>query len=382
MTATAAVLDCVHCGLCLQACPTYDVLGLETDSPRGRIHLVRAWSEQRIDDIDAIRPHLDRCLGCRACETACPSGVRYGEILELARSEMEGRKPAAGMAARWQRFLLAGVLAHPRRLRFAFRAMRLAELLGLRRLAEWLRLAPSLTRDLVPRIPPAREREPLLGTFEPDSKPRGTVVLFTGCVMPELFGNINRKTLRLLLANGFRVEVPSAQVCCGALHVHNGQPETARRLAQQNVTAFRNADGRSLAARSKDVLEFLAEEGLTATPARQRSRVAYDDPCHLCHGQGVRVAPRELLAQVQDLTLVPHEDPETCCGSAGIYNLTQQRMAAEIGARKVRKLLAASPDLVATGNPGCMMQIRAHLRRAGSTIPVLHPVELLLPGSS
>ncbi|MHC4853339.1 MAG: 4Fe-4S dicluster domain-containing protein, partial [Planctomycetota bacterium] len=185
MTATAAVLDCVHCGLCLQACPTYDVLGLETDSPRGRIHLVRAWSEQRIDDIDAIRPHLDRCLGCRACETACPSGVRYGEILELARSEMEGRKPAAGMAARWQRFLLAGVLAHPRRLRFAFRAMRLAELLGLRRLAEWLRLAPSLTRDLVPRIPPAREREPLLGTFEPDSKPRGTVVLFTGCVMPE-----------------------------------------------------------------------------------------------------------------------------------------------------------------------------------------------------
>ncbi len=396
MSAPATVLDCVHCGLCLQACPTYDVLGLETDSPRGRIHLMRAWSEGRISDVEAIRPHLDRCLGCRACETACPSGVAYGEILETTRSKMP--------SSWWRRFLLAKVLARPRRLRTLLGMLRGAELLGLRRLAEWLRLVPALTRDLVPRIPPARERKPLWGTFEPHDKARGTVMLFTGCVMPELFGSINRKTLALLLANGYRVEVPRSQVCCGALLVHNGQPDVARQLARQNVAAFWGAhpvlhnsagcgaamkeygrlldgeEGRSLATRAKDVLEFLATEGLIRTPARRRARVAYDDPCHLCHGQGVRTAPRELLAHVPVLTLVEHEDPVTCCVSAGFYNLIQAAMAAEIGAGKARRLLAAAPDMVATGNPGCMMQIRAHVRRAGSDIPVLHPVELLLPG--
>lgn len=394
--ASASVFDCVHCGLCLQACPTYDVLGLETDSPRGRIHLMRAWGEGRITDVEAIRPHLDRCLACRACETACPSGVGYGEILEEARSKLG--------SPRWRRFLLTRVLVRPRRLRALVRLLRGAELLGLRRLAEWLRLLPASLRDLLPRIPTARERKPLTGTYEPRGAARGTVMLFTGCVMAELFGDINRKTLKLLLANGYRVEVPDRQVCCGALPLHDGHADVARKLARQNIAAFRGSypvlhnsagcgaamkeygrllggeAGRQLAARAKDVLEFLASEGLHATPARVPARVAYDDPCHLCHAQGVRAAPRELLAQVPGLVLVEHEGAETCCGSAGIYNLTQAAMAAEIGKNKAQRLRSARPDLVATGNPGCIMQIRAHLRAAGSEIQVLHPVELLLPG--
>jgi glycolate dehydrogenase iron-sulfur subunit len=391
---TATVLDCVHCGLCLQACPTYDVLGLETDSPRGRIHLMRAWDEGRIEDIETIRPHLDRCLGCRACETACPSGVSYGEILETSRSKMG--------STRWRRFLLSRVLSRPRRLRALVSVLCGAELLGLRRLAEWLRLVPASTRDLVPRIPPARERKPLAGTYEPEGPLRGTVMLFTGCVMSQLFGDVNRRTLELLQKNGYRVAVPPDQVCCGALLVHDGQVHEARRLARQNIRAFAGGhpvlhnsagcgaamkeygrlvegeEASSLAGRAKDVLEFLASEGLSHTPAPRAARVAYDDPCHLCHGQGVRRAPRELLARVPDLVLVDHDDPETCCGSAGIYNLTQPALAAEIGMAKVKRLLAAAPDLVTTGNPGCIMQIRAHLRRVGSNIPVLHPVELLL----
>ncbi len=399
MTA-ATVLDCVHCGLCLQACPTYDVLGFETDSPRGRIHLVRAWEEGRLD-AEAIRPHMDSCLGCRACETACPAGVGYGEILEATRSRM-GPRPSSW----WRRFLLARVLSRPRRLGALVAILRGAELLGLRSLAEWLHLVPASTSALVPRIPPAAARRPLAGTYEPHGSVRGTVMLFTGCVMPQLFGDINRKTMELLRRNGYRVEVPQSQVCCGALLVHNGQPEDARVLARQNVAAFAGVhpvlhnsagcgaamkeygrlldreDGRLLAGRARDVLDFLASEGLSVPPARYEARAAYDDPCHLCHGQGVRAAPRQLLAQVPGLVLVEHDDPETCCGSAGIYNLTQPGLAAEIGARKARQLLAASPDLVATGNPGCILQIRAHLRRAGSEIPVLHPVELLLPGVS
>jgi glycolate oxidase iron-sulfur subunit len=394
MSGTATVLDCVHCGLCLQACPTYDILGLETDSPRGRIHLMRAWDEGRIDDGEAIRPHLDRCLGCRACETACPSGVGYGELLEKTRNRM-------GSTA-WRRFLLGRIVARPRRLRVLVKVLRGAELLGLRRLAEWLRLLPPATRELLPRIPPARARARLAGAFLPKGTPRGTVMLFGGCVMSELFGDINRKTLELLLANGYRVEVPEDQVCCGALLMHDGQVEVARNLARQNVAAFAGAHpvlhnsagcgaamkdygrllddaaGGLLAARSKDVLEFLAAEGMTHMPGRREARVVYDDPCHLCHGQGVRTAPRELLGRVPGLVLVEHEEAETCCGSAGIYNLTQKAMAAEIGRRKAMALLAARPDLVVTGNPGCMMQIRAHLRGAGSDVPVLHPVELLL----
>jgi glycolate oxidase iron-sulfur subunit len=395
-------LDCVHCGLCLPACPTYDVLGLETDSPRGRIYLMRALAEGRVEDPNAIEPHLARCLDCRACESACPSGVRYGEILETARSEMQARWPQRGLRARLRRWLLRAVVARKPRLRLLFTVLRAAERLGLRRLATVLHLLPKLAGELMPPIPGRSARAPLSGTFTPPGTSRGRVALFTGCVMEQMFGDVNRKTLALLLANGFTVDVPEHQVCCGALLVHDGLADDARALARQNLAAFAPHDtvihnaagcgaamrayghllgeaGESLARRCRDVTEFLAERGLARAPAPHDGKVAYDDPCHLCHGQGVRAQPRALLAQVPGLQLVSHQDPEACCGSAGIYNLVHGELAAQIGRKKAAALLASGAATVATGNPGCMLQIQAHLREAGSDVRVVHPVELLLP---
>lgn len=404
--AYARTLDCVHCGLCLPACPTYNALGLETDSPRGRIYLMRAFAEGRIDKPENIRPFLDRCLDCRACETACPSGVQYGEILESTRSEMETNHRAKSLGARLRRFLLWRVVADQGRLRLACDLLRLFEVTGLRWLASRLRLIPRRFDRLGPRMPASKERMPLTGFHSPKGAARGRVALFTGCVMEQLFGNVNRATLRLLLANGFEVDVPHNQVCCGALLVHNGQADKARKLARQNVTAFKSADfvvnnsagcgaamkeyghllgtdcGSDFGRRCRDITEFLAEQGLTAEPGSLPSKAAYDDPCHLCHGQGIREQPRTLLDQVPGLQIVDHADSETCCGSAGIYNLVHGDLAAEIGRRKVDSILASGAELVVTGNPGCMIQIQAHLRERGSKVRVAHPVELLLPAET
>jgi len=402
--AWARTLDCVHCGLCLPACPTYRVLGLETDSPRGRIYLMRALGEGRIGDVGVVRTHLDRCLDCRACETACPSGVRYGAILEHARAEIERTAPARGLRARLARLLLRHVLVHQRRLRAAFAFAALAERLGLRRLARALGLLPGSADALLPRIPARGARAPLRpGLHRPAGASRGRVGLFTGCIMEPVFGHVNRATLALLLENGFEVEVPAAQRCCGALLAHMGLADDARALARANAAAFAHCTvvvnnaagcgaalkesggllgddaGRAFAAKCRDVCELLDAEGLLRAPAPRQTTVAYDDPCHLCHAQGVREAPRRLLAKVEGLQLVPHARPEDCCGSAGIYNLLQPELAAEIGRRKAESLAAAGVRLVATGNPGCMLQIRAALRAIGSDAEVVHPVQLLLP---
>jgi glycolate oxidase iron-sulfur subunit len=401
----ARTLDCVHCGLCLPACPTYDVLGLETDSPRGRIYLMRALEEGRVQRPADVRVYLDRCLDCRACESACPSGVRYGELLEDARERLEATLPRRGLAARLRRWLLLRVLARQRRLRLAFAVLALAQRAGLRWLAAKLRLLPPAIAAL-PAIPPASERAPLAGTFPAHGGERGRVALLTGCVMEQLFGRVNRATIALLQANGFTVEVPRDQACCGALLVHDGLADAARALARRNVAAFAGAaavvtnsagcgaalhgyghllgddGGRALAAKARDVSAFLAEHGLAAQPAPFAGAIAYDDPCHLCHGQGVRQQPRELLAQVPGARMVAHADPEACCGSAGIYNLVHPRLAGPIGRRKAAALAACGADVVATGNPGCMMQIAAHLRALGSPVRVVHPVELLLPAEA
>jgi glycolate oxidase iron-sulfur subunit len=399
----AQSLDCVHCGLCLEACPTYTLLGLETDSPRGRIYLMRALAEGRVDDPGSIRQHFDQCLGCRACETVCPSGVRYGHLLEAVRHEGEQHFPERGLGARLRRWLLRHVVAHPGRLRGAFTAGALAERIGLRRLARRLGVLPASVDRLLPRVPPARERRSLAGLHPAIGARRGKVLLFTGCVMQEAFGAIHRATLRVLQANGFDVEVPAEQRCCGALHVHGGQADDARRLARANVAAFPKdalivnnsagcgaamkeygellggADAHAFAARCRDVTEVLAEAGLTAAPAPFPHRVAYDAPCHLCHGQRVRAQPLALLRQVPGIELVAHPTSEDCCGSAGIYNLLQPELAGRIGEAKAKALLATGAEVVATGNPGCTMQIQAHLRELGSSLRVVHPVELLVP---
>ncbi len=332
--------------------------------------------------------------------------MRYGEILECTRSDMETEHPDRSLGARIRRLLLWRVLAHQGRLRLACDLVRVCELLGLRWLASRLRLIPKSLAQLGPRMPPGRVRLPLVGFYSPTVAPRGKVTLFTGCVMEQLFGHINRATVRLLLANGFEVDIPHGQVCCGALLVHNGQAKQARVLPRKNIAAYRNADvilhnsagcgtamkeyghllgtdeGGDLAGRCRDITEFLEEKGLTAEPGALPEKVAYDDPCHLCHGQGIRKQPRALLGKVPGLQIVEHSDPESCCGSAGIYNLIHGDLASEIGRGKVEALLASGADVVATGNPGCMLQIQAHLKARGSSVRVMHPVELLLPANA
>lgn len=396
-------LDCVHCGLCLEACPTYRVLGLETDSPRGRLYLMRALAEGRIEEPVSIRPHLDRCLDCRACESVCPSGVRYGEILETVRSDMEKSAPARGVGTRLRRFVLRHVVARQRRLRWAFTLGRLGELLGLRRLARALGLLQAHQDALLPPIPERSARRSLAGTYRPRGDSRGEVFLFTGCVMEQMFGHVNRATIDLLVHNGFVVHVPKAQTCCGALLVHDGQADRARELARANLRAFAGTtsiisnsagcgcamreyghlvgsdEASSFGSRVRDISEFLAEAGLRAAPAALPRRVTYDDPCHLCHGQGVREQPRTLLAQIPQIEIVTHTDPEDCCGSAGIYNLVQPALAQDIGRRKAEALVASGAEVVVTSNPGCMLQLRAHLAQGGHRVDVRHLVEVLLP---
>lgn len=396
-------LDCVHCGLCLQVCPTYQVLGQECESPRGRLYLMRAYAEDRLTDPASIRPHLDRCLGCRACETACPSGVRYGRILEEQRHELEQRFPRRDLKSRLRRWLLAHVVSDQRRLRLCFSLARGAEVLGLRRLLGLTGLLDASTDALLPPVPPGRERRSLAGVYRPSGRSRGTVHLFTGCIMEQVFGRLNRMTIELLTANRFEVVVPESQGCCGALHAHNGQADLAADLAEHNLRAFAeaeiiinnsagcgaalrdygeilgHAEAEDFAFRCRDICEFLDQKGLEVSPAPFPHRVVYDAPCHLHHGQNVVKQPMALLQQVPQLQLISNPGSADCCGSAGIYNILQPDLAGQIGKQKAASLMTLDAEYVATGNPGCLMQVAMHLRAAGSTIKVLHPVEILLP---
>ena len=396
-------LDCVHCGLCLTSCPTYRETGRETSSPRGRIYLMRGVAEQRIDLQGLLAEEAYLCLDCRACETACPSGVEYGRLVELTRAEITRSGLRSGVAARFERLALRHVVAKRGPLKLAFDLLRLAQGLRLDRLAT--RLLPAQLGGavaLLPRVPPRRERALPPEVIPAVGARRGRVGFLVGCVMSELFADINAATLRVLTRNGFEVVVPATQGCCGALHAHAGDRDPAIALARKNARTFSEADvdlvvtnsagcgaamrdaghwlgaeGESFASRIRDVTELLDAEGLRPPDRPIAKRVCYDDPCHLVHGQRVSSAPRRLLEAIPELMLVPHDEPGACCGAAGTYNLTQPEMSAAVLSRKLESLAAAAPDLIATGNPGCLMQLHAGVTRAGLTAEVLHPIELL-----
>lgn len=394
----AHTLDCVHCGLCLPSCPTYVETGRETSSPRGRIYLARGVAEGRIPLAGAAVDEMYRCLGCRACETACPSGVRYGELLEETRALIEQRGARRGPARRVEWAALRGIVPHRRRLGALVSLLGLAQRLALDRLV--LRLLPAALRTrhrLLPRVPARAERRRLPVFTPAEGERRGRVALLEGCIMPELFGATHRATQRVLARNGFDVLVPRDQVCCGALHAHAGDAETSARLIARNAAAFAAEDVDALVVNSagcgahlrspahrdafampvRDVAEFLVEAGLRPPDGRVEARVCYDDPCHLVHGQRVASAPRELLAAIPGVALVEHAESSACCGAAGIYNLTHPEMSEAVLARKLDALAAADPDVVATGNPGCLMQIERGVRERGLRARVVHPVELL-----
>lgn len=386
---------CVHCGFCLPACPTFLATGDEADSPRGRIVLMRALERGEIPPADAgLRQHLDACLGCRGCEPVCPSGVRYGEGLEAARERLvhhNGLPLSARMtlAVFARRALWSPILTLAR----WFRATTLpARFAGVSRAGFGMgMLAASGARRSVPRPAPS-----------PHPPARGTVLLFRGCVMDRLFGHVHEATRRTLTANGYRVIDASLPACCGALHLHAGDRETAVSLARRNINALPaevdyvavnsagcgallksydhlvDGSGAGFAVRVRDVAELLALAGPRAGAAIQE-RVAYDAPCHLQHAQGVHDQVLQVLRAIpgMDLTLVPGYDH--CCGSAGIYSLLQPAMSRDVLEAKITAIAESvpAPGLVTTGNPGCLMQIGAGLRARRLPIAVAHPVELL-----
>ena len=398
--ASAGIDACVHCGFCLQACPTYLTLEDENDSPRGRIVLMHALVEGTlpIDDPD-VRTHIDRCLGCRACETACPSGVPYGHLLEATRATLTAKQPNAPIAR-----AILFVFARPALLSLAMlggriaRAMRLSSLLA--RLPGRLGFAMAMLEAT---------RAPVAGTaYRPGGDgSRGTATLLTGCVMEGLFTGTNRATERTLAANDYAVVPTGGQRCCGALHAHAGDAETARRLARHNVAAFEksgadyvvtNAAGcgammkeyehlladdpawlqraAAVSAKVRDVSELLAEAGPRPGGSLDVT-VTYDAPCHLLHAQRVATPPLRVLSAVPGLSLVPLEDSEHCCGSAGIYNLVEPDVSDTVLAPKLARIAETRASLVATGNPGCLMQIGAGLHRNGGKAEVVHPVDVL-----
>jgi len=403
MASDKLYLDCVHCGLCLPSCPTYRVLGSEMDSPRGRIYLMRAFDEGRAQITESFVEHMARCLDCRACETACPSGVHFGHMMEDIRATIVERNSAHWIA----RLMLDHVFPYPRRFHAASRLLQLYQKSGLQsfvRSSGLLRLfSPSMAKAeaLMPDL--EIERGVALNRFYPaDGKRQGTVGMFTGCVMNSMLGGINLATVRLLNAAGYDVVTPEDQICCGALANHAGLRETAVEAARKNVSAFSdpsieaiivNAAGcgamlkeypvlfgeaNAFSRKIKDVSEFLVSTRiLDRLTIRLNKRVGYDDPCHLIHGQGVKSEPRELLRGIPGIELVEIEGADQCCGSAGIYNIVQNDLSMAILDAKLERIRKAKVDILATGNPGCMFQFRYGARRAGIDLEVLHPVELL-----
>jgi len=405
---------CVHCGLCLAYCPTFSELGTEMDSPRGRIFLVKSLAEGRIQLTDSTAEHLDLCLGCRACETVCPSGVPYGQLIEAARAEIERQRPGPPLRRlfRWMNFSL--LLAHPRMLRLAAAGLRVYQVSGLRtllRASGLLRLLPASLRHwepLLPELPSAADRAPLPEVTPARGARRARVGLLTGCIQQVAFGPHNRATARVLARNGAEVVAPRAQACCGALHAHAGEHATALDLARRTIEAFERADVEAVivntsgcgahmkayglllagdpawrdraarfASRVRDVSEFLAEQPLRGPLAPVERTVTYHDPCHVVHGQKIRTQPRALLAQVPGLRVVELKEADWCCGSAGTYNLTQPEMATRLQERKIAHVQATGADAVVTANPGCIIQIAQGLAAKGSPVQVLHIVEIL-----
>ncbi len=422
------LLPCVHCGFCLPACPTYNRLGDENDSPRGRLHLMKAVVEGRLDaGSEAFHTHIDRCLGCRACEPVCPSGVEYGTLLELARSVANTAK-RPDLPTR----LLLGVMAKPG-VSSAFFAMgRLVRATGIARLAAKLLPARGVTRQLqfglgmlagtapwAPRPDPnGKDEDVAPGTGAPDAgndrvAPKGSgegwgsVALLEGCVQRGLYARVNDATVRTLSANGFSLVSAPGQVCCGALHAHAGELEGARELARRNIVAFEssgaehvtvNAAGcgaamkeygtllegdpdfsaraQAIASKVRDVTELLAQAGPRAGAAVE-STVVVDHPCHLMHGQSAEGATLRLLEAVPGVAVTVLESAAECCGGAGIYGLTHPELGGQIGRDKITDIRGENADLVCTANPGCMMQIGAGLLTEGVDAPVAHPVEVL-----
>jgi glycolate oxidase iron-sulfur subunit len=375
--------DCVACGLCLPHCPTYRLTGDETASPRGRIAAMRAVSDGLADVDGTFANFMDRCLVCRACEDVCPSHVPFGRMMERARAQVEPHRSARSKFARWVGF--HWLLPHPA----AIRAVAFAQ--------PFVRpFLSKRTRALIPRRGHAFARLPVVTDPATGVEPRGTVALLSGCAQDRWFHGANLATIGVLARNGWRVTVPPTQACCGALAAHNGRLDIARRLIKRAHHAFKDADvvvvnaagcsahmkeygelvpGTDLPVR--DLMEFLHDEGLAIQPGPLEVTVAYHDACHALRAQHIHDQPRVVLRRIPGLTLVEVPNGDRCCGAAGIYNVTQPEWSDALGTEKAEFVASTGAAVISSANPGCTMQLRAHLRAIGHTADVVHPVELL-----
>jgi glycolate oxidase iron-sulfur subunit len=401
-------MDCVHCGLCLGSCPTYVETGNENDSPRGRIYLWRAVTDGRAELTEEVRRHLDLCLECRACETACPSGVQYGRIIGSYKKDAARLGSVFPTLNPLQRWMLFHLTPYAWRMRWALAPLRLFQRLGLdgvvRRMGRLL--PPSLRRmhDIIPQLEPHHGGLPQL--LPAEGRRRARVALFVGCAADAFFPQTTLSTARVLQHNGCDVWIPRHQVCCGALHYHAGLVEPAQRFAAANCAAFgeklaevdaivNNAGGcgpvlkeyghllersetaPAFAAKVRDISEFLVELGPVAPQFPLKIKATYHDACGLSHAQKIRQPPRQLLQMIPGLELVPLPESELCCGAAGSYNLTQPEMSEQLGRRKAQHILDTGAEAVFTGNVGCLLQIARYLREQKPSLWVAHPVDAL-----
>ncbi len=430
----ADLYRCVHCGLCLSSCPTYSTLRVETESPRGRIALMKAVHEGRVGISSRIVSHWEMCLQCRACEAVCPSGVPYGRIMEYSRAQALAQDKQGSSLKRIDRLFLRAALPHPRRLRFGARMLRLYQCCGLRKLvrvAGRLKLLPAALAGLEAQLPELKgpffgpRRQVYAASYglmsrqndEPgSSEPALTVGLLSGCVMPLMQGETMRAAVRVLTRNGCNVAVPPGQVCCGALNLHAGDLETARRLARRNIDIFLAVGAgrpgfriltasagcgsnmkeygellkhdpeyaepaRRFGELTADITEFLADLPLEPPRGVVQRRVTYQDPCHLAHAQRITRQPRALLQSIPGLELVEMENSTMCCGGAGYYAMTQPELSGKILAAKLDNVNNVGADQVVTANPGCMLQLEQGLAGRGgpaaSSLKVAHVVDLL-----
>jgi len=385
-------LACIHCGLCLSSCPTYLETGNENDSPRGRIYLMRAMQDGRLPVGDTVVRHIDLCLGCRACEAACPSGVQYGELLESTREHLETHYERSAFQKFLRRVAIEKVFPFPERMELALRPVGAMKKLS--------RLLPKFAREALSLIPENISSKPVPPFSPATGTKRGTVGLVRGCVMSVMFADTNAATVGLLNRAGYDVVTPDTQVCCGALYAHGGNLQRARECARANVRAFERVEaivinaagcgstlkeyghllgepsGKAFSAKVKDITEILSPQEFASAKPEHR-KVTYHDACHLAHAQRITLQPRDLLRAVAGKNFIELPESDVCCGSAGSYNLTEPEMAERLQRRKTENVLKTGADLVVTTNPGCMLQMQAGLKKAGSNIQVMHLADYL-----
>lgn len=404
--------DCVHCGMCLESCPTYEQTGQEQHSPRGRVHLMKSVAEGKLEINEDFIDPIFACLDCRACTTACPADVDVGGLIEEVRGQIRQAIPLTGWKAFVSRFFLQGVFPHPTRLHALGNLLKLYQKSGLQKLArktKLIHIMPQHLADMEAILPeisePVRKKYKHVNVIKAKGETKHTVALLTGCVMDVMFSDINEATIRVLTRNGNDVVIPQNQMCCGALHVHAGDRETGRKLAKQNIEAFQHVDrvivnaagcgcmlkeypelfrndpvwhekAEEFSRKVEDISKYLYDTGYEIPKAQLNTRITYHDACHLAHGQGIRQEPRAILSSIPGVEMVYMPNADRCCGSAGIYNITHPEMAGAVLKSKMENV-PEDVELISMGNPGCMLQMAMGVLKHGRNQKVVHTVQLL-----